>query len=373
MTSYNQIPFSLEIMKLSSYYKKHREIVTLNTNLEPERYSKFYYFQDFNNIDFPTDIIRQKNVMYCGRYFHPNKYAPFIEEIEAMPADVEIYNIWRKKFIDNNYTKKMFKLLQHTDHVRLSLDGENVWNKAFSGIDFDTNRNTILFHDYDLGQIKDARLAIKDVLNYYTKYVNERRIGMKFPVQTYNIDELLAWNEFKSSGYFYNLEYNGILSDEELDAFYFSQLHTTKMSQFTYNITPEPIDEEEFYQNQIPLLIKQIQRLNQFTTLKLSYNLTFFRNSYIINLLKFINKYAVYLNGKKTGYNYSSMYDYVLAIKKSNQVRAMNGYAHSLTDKWNDLDFLRDLFQYVKDTNSAAFDVMYDRHSYYIEGGQFCD
>ena len=179
MCGYNQIPFNIDIMKLSAYYKRHREIVTLNTNLDPSRYSKFCYRQDYPAADMPSQIFMMPNVEYGGRVFNPTKYVPFPEEIENVSPDVDIYDIWRPRFINSKESERLFKLLKHTDHIRLSLDGENVWNKAFSKINFETNRNTVLFHDYDLGKIKDARYVISDLFSRYTKFSAERKIGMK--------------------------------------------------------------------------------------------------------------------------------------------------------------------------------------------------
>ena len=179
MCGYNQIPFNIDIMKLSAYFKRHREIVTLNTNLDPSRYGKFFYRQDYNALDLPSQIFMMPNVSYGGRVFNPDKYVPFPEEIENVSPDVDIYDVWRPRFIDNKESERLFKLLKHTDHIRLSLDSKTVWDKAFSKIDFTTNRNTVLLHDYDLGKIADARYVIHDLFSKYEKFSTERKLGMK--------------------------------------------------------------------------------------------------------------------------------------------------------------------------------------------------
>jgi len=179
MCGYNQIPFNIDIMKISAYYKRHREIVVFNTTLEPQRYSKFFYRQDYNTMSIPSEILMMPNVKYGGRVFNPNKYVPLPEDVENVSPDVDIYDVWRPRFINGKESERLFKLLKHTDHIRLSLDGENIWNKAFSKIDFNTNRNTVLLHDYDLSKIKDARYVIHDLFTRYTKFSSERKLGMK--------------------------------------------------------------------------------------------------------------------------------------------------------------------------------------------------
>ena len=54
MMTYTLVPFNLEIMKLSAYYKRKRDIVLFSKQIEPDRYSKFYYCKDYNDFNFPN-------------------------------------------------------------------------------------------------------------------------------------------------------------------------------------------------------------------------------------------------------------------------------------------------------------------------------
>ena len=46
MATYTLVPFNLEAMKLSAYYKKRGEIVILSPSFTPEKNSKFFYPKD---------------------------------------------------------------------------------------------------------------------------------------------------------------------------------------------------------------------------------------------------------------------------------------------------------------------------------------
>ena len=58
--TYIHIPFNLELMKLSTYYKKKKEIVVMTENFEPERYSNYIIRKDYNDNNFDK------------RFFQPN-------------------------------------------------------------------------------------------------------------------------------------------------------------------------------------------------------------------------------------------------------------------------------------------------------------
>ena len=46
MVTYTLVPFNLELMKLSAYYKKKREVVILSPSFTPERHQKFILRKD---------------------------------------------------------------------------------------------------------------------------------------------------------------------------------------------------------------------------------------------------------------------------------------------------------------------------------------
>lgn len=91
LSTYVLVPFNLEVMKLSAYYKKKREIVVFSPSFTPEKNTKFIYRKDYNDGDFPKNLTKAPNVEYGGLAFSNNVYAPLPREIEIMRPDSSIY------------------------------------------------------------------------------------------------------------------------------------------------------------------------------------------------------------------------------------------------------------------------------------------
>ena len=47
MSKYIHVPFNLELMKLSSYFKKKNNIVNIVTSYEPDKFKNLYYRKDY--------------------------------------------------------------------------------------------------------------------------------------------------------------------------------------------------------------------------------------------------------------------------------------------------------------------------------------
>ena len=74
MSTYTLVPFNLEVMKLSAYYKGKREIVILSPSFTPERHQKFFYRKDYDDGIYPNNLTRVDNVEYGGLAFSNNTY-----------------------------------------------------------------------------------------------------------------------------------------------------------------------------------------------------------------------------------------------------------------------------------------------------------
>ena len=74
LTKYILVPFNLEVMKLSAYYKKKGEIVVLAPSFTPERNTKFIYRKDYDDGEYPLALTTTKNVEYGGLAFSNNVY-----------------------------------------------------------------------------------------------------------------------------------------------------------------------------------------------------------------------------------------------------------------------------------------------------------
>ena len=91
MMTYSLVPFNLELMKLSAYYKKKGEIVIFSPTFSPERNTLFIYRKDYDDGDYPSGLTWYKNTEYGGLAFSNNIYQPLPLEIERMRPDTSIY------------------------------------------------------------------------------------------------------------------------------------------------------------------------------------------------------------------------------------------------------------------------------------------
>ena len=88
--TYTPICFNLDLMKLSAFYKTKKEVVVLAPQLEPERYSKFYFRKDYNDGYFDRQIF-MSNVDYGGHAFSGEKYVTLPEPIQLIKPDIKYY------------------------------------------------------------------------------------------------------------------------------------------------------------------------------------------------------------------------------------------------------------------------------------------
>lgn len=92
MQKYLHVPYNLELMKLSTYYKRKGEIVSLAPVFKPQRYTKFIYRKDFFDNDFRQEIFTTPNVEWGGQAFSGDRYIPLDEKIEQLKPDVYLYS-----------------------------------------------------------------------------------------------------------------------------------------------------------------------------------------------------------------------------------------------------------------------------------------
>lgn len=98
---YKATPFNLELMKLSTYYKKKRQIVALSPEFKPNYYSNFYLRKDYEDGIYPSRLECFDNVEFGGHGFSGCRYVPLPSEIEICKPDTTIY-----ERVKNNYKAK---------------------------------------------------------------------------------------------------------------------------------------------------------------------------------------------------------------------------------------------------------------------------
>lgn len=364
MSKYIHTSFNLELMKLSSYYKKKREIVILSPSLSLNRFNKIIYRKDYNDGDFPKELFTSPNIEYGGRAFG-NIYKPFIEDIEKVYPDKYIYELYRKEFCTTKAKNMLFTNLLNSEHFRLSLDSVNIWPQFNNQIQLTGHTTIIMSHDYNLNQVKDSDIAIKEIINSSTRKNKDVRLGTKFPIQTSNIIDLDKWLMVPAAGELFLLQHNNILNDE-----YFVELLNkglkTHLRQFNYNICSNSFNEEQFINKDIFQIFYQMihSKMNR-GNIQLYYDESYFKNPMWCQVLRLFNAYALStLNLSNEQFNrgvkYDSLYSYASHLRDKNRQ-----YRSELTK-----DEAREIFRFVKDNNYELFKSFYEVHTVELKGGK---
>ena len=358
MRFYGEVPFfNLELMKLSSYYKRRREMVSLSPSFNPNLYTHFIVRQDslFPN----SDIKSVNNVSYGGRAFDGEKYKPLPLEIEVMRPDIELYN--RIEASHTALKKSSLSTMRRAEHLRLSLDGKTIWNDFEKQLRYESRRYGIIFHDYDLNELDDALNIVKDLLLEVFPTPSPRRVGMKYPVQLNSEEELVEWASLPPMGSYFYLQLNGIPTLKNIERLRELSRGTSALKQTSMNVTKNQ-NYETFIKTGIIELFEHILDLRRDRiNFPLIFDKAFFVDSRwaeVLQLIKLFNNYIgnsiLYNDYYKRVAPYESFYDF---MKGRTKEHILFGSALSKTK-------VQELFQFVRENN---YDLFVDFYEYYGE------
>ena len=265
LSTYCLVPFNLEVMKLSAYYKKKGEIVILSPSFTPDRNTKFIYRKDYNDGDFPPNLTKANNVEYGGLAFSNNIYQPLPIEIERMQPDTLIYEKAEQAMMAapgrEREKKKIFQNMMTAEHCRLSLDGKTLWEDYPRQFKYLAGARNLMLHDYDLGAVKGSFEAVKSILARARTDGWATKVGMKFPVQVTDGQELLNWTSLNSNSTFYSLRFDGVMDDDTFNEWVGTCRQRAVYSQMEYHITPSWYEPNEFITNQLPRIFRQLSHI----------------------------------------------------------------------------------------------------------------
>ena len=268
--------FNLEIMKLSSYYKRKREIVTMAPSFCPDKYTNFIYRKDYNDGIFPANLTKIPNLQYGGLAFSNNRYIALPEEIEIQKPDASIYDVLKKRFSSSREKENLFASMRTAAHLRLSLDGNNLWDKVDKQLSEINKKSTLFIHDYTLGSINEDFEYVQDVLKQMKTAPMPPRVAAKFPIYITSQDQMLKWASLESSTQFFTLHYDGIMEDELLYELIQSGYGFGK--KLEYDITNSCYDEKIFFEEILPKIFRQIIfSRSHLTKISLKYDDDFFK------------------------------------------------------------------------------------------------
>lgn len=208
--------FNLELMKLAYYHKTRlRDVVQMERHFNSQMCSKVYIQKDYEDFIYPEFITNDPKVTWRGLALTDGLYVPMAPEIECCPADTSIYRTLEPLYAKTKVGKQIFKNLTQACHVRLSLDGQHVfedWEKQLLG--GYENVRQIIFHDKNFSPNTEMRSALAYIAAKYGR--KNVRIGSKFPVPLFNSDELLIWGQYPKAQHINNVLLMKLMSDEAI-------------------------------------------------------------------------------------------------------------------------------------------------------------
>lgn len=256
MLTYSHTAPNLELMKLAAYYKQKQHITVMTKNFCPEKYSKYIYQKDYNDGYYPQNFRQFSNIKCGGLAFSNNIYKPLPYEIEKMIPDKTIYDNMYSIFGTNKDKERIFKICLNAQHLRLSLDGQNIWNDYYKQLTSTANA-CFFFHDINLNNIKDSTLIIKELIKD-TTLKNRGLISTKFPIEVYCVEDLLKWLDFQWSQDFFTLNYYGTMNTEEFKEVVRRCIGTTKLHNIQYIVTYGYKDQQDFVENGLEKIYDQL-------------------------------------------------------------------------------------------------------------------
>ena len=91
--TYGGVIPNLECAKLAAYFKKKKQITVMAPKLEPDHYTEFYIRKEYDDGIYVPELFFLPNVVYGGRAFTPQKYAPWRMKDRIFRAQTPFNNI----------------------------------------------------------------------------------------------------------------------------------------------------------------------------------------------------------------------------------------------------------------------------------------
>jgi hypothetical protein len=370
MSTYTLVPFNLEVMKLAAYYKKKGEIVILTPSFTPDRHQKYFYRKDYDDGDYPIDLLRHQNVEYGGLAFSNNVYVPLPPEIEKMRPDPSIYEKMENVIMSADgaaaHKKKIFQNMMNSEHCRISLDGKTVWPEFHKQFKFLKPARNLMIHDYDLGAIEGGFEAVKSILDRARTDGWATKVGMKFPVRIKTGQDLLNWSSLNCNSTFFSLRYDGVIDDDTFIKWVGSVKEKAIYKQMEYYVTAPWYDPNDFVKNLLPKIFRQViisRSYRVFFTLK--YDDGFFPDPMWEKVLRLFNYYHNSLSGlPQSSYLRALPTDTLFDFAANSQKQPKYYYGDVLNK-----DEIREIFAFVRENNYDLFKDFYECTAQKLLGG----
>ena len=358
MATYTLVPFNLELMKLSAYYKKKREVVILSPSFTPERHQKFILRKDFDDGNFPIGLEKVPNLEYGGYAFSNGIYRPLPPEIEMLHPDTSLYDNMEKTIIaaKGRDQRKIFQNMMEAEHCRLSLDGKTIWEDYPKQFKFLKTARNLMFHDFDLGAIDGGLEEVQRLLSRARTDGWATRVGMKFPVTCTKGQDLLNWMSIKPNSTFYSLQFNGVIEPEAFKDFVGIVREKSIYKQLDYYITASSMNQKEFLDKYIQQVFRQVVKARSYRVFfSLKYEESFFIDKRWERVLDLFNFYHNSMRHLPQSAYFKKIYkDTLFDFAKATYDDVPFYYRQAMTKQE-----IRELFTFVREENPALFEDFY--------------
>lgn len=360
MSAYLLVPFNLEVMKLSAYYKKKGEIVVLSPSFTPHRNTKFIYRKDYDDGDFPRGLTTYGNVEYGGLAFSQNRYQPLPTEIERMKPDTSIYSKMESKILGpaTSERRKIYNNMIEAEHCRLSLDGKTIWpeyTKQFKNL---KQARNLMFHDYDLGAVDGAFEEVQRLLARARTDGWATRVGMKFPIQVSDGQEFLNWSGLRANSTFFSLRYNGVMDNDCFTEWIQRNYEKANYLQMEYHVTDARYDENHFTTCLLSQILRQVIFSRRYRlSFSLTYDEGYFSDPRWEQVIRLFNFYHTSFLGETEAVFYKKIEDDTLFDFAAHTMKRPYGtYGQDAMT----VEQVRKIFEFVREHNYPLFKDFYE-------------
>ena len=358
---------NLELMKLSAYYKKKREVVVLSPYFTPERHQKFHLRKDFDDGNFIMGIEKIPNLEYGGYAFTNGIYAPLPKEIEVLHPDTSLYENMEKTIMASKGRdqKKIFQNMMEAEHCRLSLDGKTIWEDYPKQFKFLKTARNLMLHDFDLGKIEGGIEEVKKLLARARTDGWATRVGMKFPPTVTQGQELLNWISLRPNSTFYSLRYDGVIDDDAFDDFVGYVREKSIYKQLDYYVTASSANQQEFLDKYIQRIFRQVVKARSYRVFfSLKYEENFFIDSRWEKVLDLFNFYHNSMRCLPQSTYYTRIgNDTMFDFARATYDKLPSYYAKAMTRQE-----IRELFVFVREEKPELFEDFYEFYVNKMEG-----
>ena len=367
MALYTLVPFNLELMKLSAYYKKKREVVVLSPHFTPERHQKFILRKDYDDGNFITGLEKYPNLEYGGFAFTGGTYAPLPPEIEILHPDATLYENMEKTIMASKGRdqRKIFQNMMEAEHCRLSLDGKTIWEDYPKQFKFLKTARNLMLHDFDLGKVEGGLEEVQKLLARARTDGWATRVGMKFPPTVTQGQDLLNWVSLRPNSTFYSLRYDGVIDDDAFDDFVGYIKERAIYKQLDYYVTASSANQQEFLDKYIQKIFRQVVKARSYRVFfSLKYEENFFIDSRWEKVLDLFNFYH---NSMKclpqSTYFMKIGNDTLFDFARATYDKLPGYYARAMTRQE-----IRELFVFVREEKPELFEDFYEFYINKMEG-----